>query len=200
MTYNYYGTSGNDNFNYTGPDSLYAHGYGGNDFIWGNNGNDSIYGDEGYDTLKGWYGDDFLSGDSGNDALYGEVGNDTLMGWSGNDILNGGDGNDRLDGYATSGSETDTLTGGAGYDKFVLGGWWGTSYKGSGHAVITDWNSAFDYIEINGSASQYELKIGNWVGGSALDTRIYLKGTNDSIAIVQDSTDIQLTTRDFIFV
>ena len=198
MTYYYYGTSGNDYFNYTGSDYLYADGYSGNDFIWGNNGNDTIYGGYGNDTLRGYYGNDYISGDSGNDVLSGEAGNDTLMGMSGHDVLYGGDGNDRLDGYATTGTEYDTLYGGAGSDTFVLGGGWGVSYQGSGYATIADWQWQYDYIEARGSSSQYRLSFGNFgAGTSSYDTGVYYG--NDLIAVVQDNTNVSIS-RDFRFV
>ncbi len=138
------------------------------DFIWGNNGNDTIYGDEGNDTLKGYNGNDSLYGGLGNDFLYGEDGNDSLYGGAGDDSLYGGNGNDRLDGYATSGIEYDTLSGGAGSDTFVLGGYWGVSYQGWGFATITDWDASSDYIEVKGSSSQYTLKLESWSGSSVL--------------------------------
>ena len=213
MTYNYSGTSGNDSFNYTGTDKLYALGLAGNDFIWGNNGNDTIYGGAGNDTLRGYNGNDDLYGDAGNDRLEGEngndylnggTGNDTLLGGAGNDSLSGGAGNDRLDGYATTGTEYDTLSGGAGYDRFVLGGSWGVSYQGSGYATITDFNGLNDYLEVRGSSSShsyngvsYSLGTGNLVGTSATDTLLYYG--NDLIAVVQDTTNVQWS-RDFQWV
>ncbi|MBD1867726.1 calcium-binding protein [Cyanobacteria bacterium FACHB-471] len=81
----YFGTIGNDYYNYNGSDQLIAYGYGGDDFIWGNNGADGLYGDDGNDELRGW---------SGNDELYGGAGNDTLKGESGDDYMAGGTGND----------------------------------------------------------------------------------------------------------
>ncbi|MFB2975794.1 calcium-binding protein [Microseira sp. BLCC-F43] len=185
-----------------GNDTL--HGGANNDAVIGSWGNDYLYGDDGNDTLgfsstHDEIGDDYLNGGNGNDKLYAGTGNDTLLGMSGNDELYGGDGNDRLDGYATSGTEYDTLQGGAGSDTFVLGGWWGVSYQSTGYALITDWEWQYDWIEIPGNASQYQLKTGNWRGGSALDTVIYLKGTDDFIAIIQDSTNVDFA-RDFRFV
>lgn len=190
----YSGTTDNPNEIGTGNDTLVA---------W--YGKDTLYGQDGNDWLDGSYDNDYLDGGDGNDILGNPASPDYPSGEPGNDTMNGGNGNDTLygGGYATSGMqpEYDILTGGADNDIFVLGGSWGVSYQGPGHAVITDWNSAYDDIQVRGSASQYELKTGDWkVGSSALDTKILLKGTNDSIGIVQDSTDLQLGSRDFIFV
>lgn len=242
--YYYNGTSGNDYLNYTGPDTLYANGCGGDDFIWGNNGDDAIFGYEGNDTLKGWNGNDYLDGGDGNDYLDGEADNDTLNGGDGNDTLYGGDGNDslngeadndtlyggdgndtlvgglgndylvggngydRLNGYGTTitnDSQFDTLVGGAGStDYFILGGSWGVSYveTGNGYAIIADWESQYDYIEVRGTSSQYQLDYSqNWTGTSANDTGIYYigDGGRELIGVVQDSTNV-LFERDFIFV
>jgi len=193
-TYN--GTNGSDYYNYNGSEILYASGYGGNDTLYGNYSNDTLYGDDGNDTLYGWSGDDTLYGGSGNDYLDGGSGNDNLLGGSGNDTLVGGTGNDRLDGYATSGIEHDNLYGGTGSDTFVLGGSWGVSYTGSGYATIKDWNGAADYMEVRGSLSEYYLSYGNSTGTSATDTFVR-RNNGDIIAVVQDTTNVSLSSRDF---
>jgi Ca2+-binding RTX toxin-like protein len=215
-----YGTNGPDLFQGTnGTDWFYAgegndtvYGYGGNDWLLGDNGDDYIDGGEGNDNLWGdeahdlnATGNDTLDGGSGNDSLFGQSGSDTLFGWSGNDELYGGDGDDRLDGYADEGTEYDTLSGEAGYDTFVLGAvGWGISYLGSGYATITDFNGAYDWLEVLGDSStqsyngvSYSLGTGNWEGTSATDTLIYYG--SDVIAVVQDTTDVQWG-RDFLWV
>jgi Ca2+-binding RTX toxin-like protein len=221
-TYN--GDNGNNNQTATITDNWWPipneweswkmYGKGGNDTLTGGPKNDTLYGDEGNDSLKGGGGDDYLYGGSehdtidggtGNDVLYGESGNDVLYGWSGNDYLSGGTGNDRLDGYATSGTEYDTLLGGIGADTFDLGGSsWGVSYLGSGYATITDfyWGEG-DKFEVMGSFNNYSLGYSqNFSGSSILDTGIYYNG--DLIAVVQDTTDVILSTdsniSDFLFV
>ncbi|NET03325.1 MAG: hemolysin [Symploca sp. SIO2B6] len=140
---------------------------------------------------------DTLSGGFGNDDLYGFGGNDTLLGLSGNDYLSGGYGNDRLDGYGVSGIEYDTLSGGAGFDTFVLGGSWGVSYQGLGFATITDWDWTSDFIETIGNASQYSLGYSDWNGNFVTDTEIYYG--SDLIAVVEDTTNVSFA-RDFLFV
>ncbi len=173
-------------------------GNGGNDIIWGGKDSDEIYGDSGNDTLNGNLGDDFVAGGSGDDIVRGGKDNDIVLGGSGNDQVFGDIGSDRLDGYATTGVEYDTLTGGTQSDTFVLGGSWGVSYQGEGHAIVTDWEWEFDYIEALGNASQYSLSFGSLGAGTAAsDTGIYF-GT-DLIAIIQDNTNVNIS-RDFNFV
>jgi Ca2+-binding RTX toxin-like protein len=185
MTYYYWGTSGSNYFNYRGSDNLYASAYGGNDTIWGNTNNDTIYGDGGNDQLYGW---------TGNDALYGGTGNDYLFGGDGNDTLQGSSS------YAYNSFEFDTLNGGSGYDRFILGTSAGNFYQGSGYATIQDYNRLYDYIQLKGSASSYYLsKTSFGVGSSALDTGIY-QNNGDLIGIVQDNTSIALTSYYFSFV
>ena len=180
MTTEYYnGTGLSDYYNHLNANDLSAYGYSGDDTIWGDSGNDFISGDDGYDSLYGW------------------TGNDTLLGMGGDDYLSGGDGDDRLDGYAITGTEYDTLSGGAGYDTFVLGGSWGVSYQGLGYATITDWDWQSDLIETIGDASQYSLGFDDWNNNFALDTEIYWG--SELIAIVEDTTNIDFV-RDFSFV
>ncbi len=150
-------------------------------------------------TKRGTEGNDRISGGAGNDTLIGLGGNDTLYGEAGNDSLIGGNGNDYLDGYASYVSrEFDTLTGGAGADTFVLGNArQGVLYQGDGNAIITDYSSRDDYIQLKGSASDYQLS------RQGSDTVISLKNA-DRIGIVQGITDLTLTGRpgrvDFKFV
>ncbi len=206
----YYGTNLADYYNYTGSQQLYAYGYGGNDTIWGNtnndyidggNDNDRLYGWSGNDTLWGRNGNDYLDGGTGNDYLGGESGNDTLLGGSGNDFLSGGIGNDRLTGStsrAFNSLEYDTLVGGSGLDIFVLGESAGNYYQGGGYALITDYNGAYDYIQIKNTRTLSLSYANLGFGSSALDTAIYQSG--DLIGVVQDNISIALTSYYFQFV
>jgi Ca2+-binding RTX toxin-like protein len=113
-------------------------------------------------------------------------GNDTLIGGDGNDSLHGGNGNDLLFGSnltSSNGSQYDTLTGGSGSDVFALGSSSGNFYQGSGYAVITDFELAYDRIQ----CKNIDLNTGfAQFGGAAHldDTFIYQNG--DLIGIVLD--------------
>ena len=75
---------------------------------------ETILGGSGNDKLTGNPFANNLQGGNGNDTLWGGSGNDTLTGGGGRDMLYGQDGNDTI--YAKD-SRTDTVDGGAGFDK-----------------------------------------------------------------------------------
>jgi hypothetical protein len=79
-----FGGNGDDAM-YAGPDAVWFHGQGGDDYIVGGNGNDTLDGGPGADYLFGEGGDDDLSGGPGDDHLYGGPGFDTLRGGDGTD-------------------------------------------------------------------------------------------------------------------
>jgi Ca2+-binding RTX toxin-like protein len=193
-----YGLLGNDLlYGDNGNDTLYgADGY---DKLYGGKGHDLLYGGSGRDTLYGNDGNDTLYGENGNDYLYGDKGDDRLSGGSGNDSLWGSSGNDRLigGGIANNSREYDTLEGGGGADRFVLGDRVGSYYLGAGYAIITDFKSGTDKLEVSGTRNNYSFKQGNWVGNSRPDTEILFN--NNVIAILQDTTSINIV-RDFAFV
>lgn len=180
-----------------------------NNTLFGNGGNDSLIAKAGNDWLYGGTGDDALFGDeitmesttpAGNDYLSGGDGKDLLYGGHGNDTLIGGAGNDFLSGYGGSADEIDTLTGSAGADTFNLGynGSFSTTidYLGSGHAIITDFESSeADKIRVGGGISDYTFQTSSFSGTLALDTLIYRSG--DLIAVVQDTTSVSASF-DFI--
>jgi serralysin len=177
----------------------------------GNTLNNFIFGSAIDNTLSGKAGNDTLDGNSGNDSLNGDEGNDSLQGGGGNDKLNGGSGNDILIGvYPGSPTppglgETDTLIGGTGIDRFILGDAArvfyddnNTSNSGVGDlAVIADFNSNDDRIELKGSVQDYRLqKVGT-------DTQILLNkpGTepDEIIGLVQGGLNLRLDSDDFFF-
>jgi Ca2+-binding RTX toxin-like protein len=179
------GGSGNDRID-GGKDNDRLFGEAGNDTILGKEGNDAIEGGQGLDSIEGGAGKDYAFGDAGDDKLTGDAGNDFLSGgddWdslaggdgndilsgdAGSDVLQGDKGNDRLVGYdlkQSSNYETDTLTGGAGKDTFVVGDKDEIRYvdadsQTSGdydYALITDFNIKEDTIQLKGSAQIYSL-------------------------------------------
>lgn len=168
----------------------------------GNNLANTIKGNTTANTLDGMAGDDTLYGLSGDDSLIGGLGNDSLVGHDGVDVLNG------YGTTMTNEAQIDQLNGGAGGDRFILGGAWGVSYiePGEGYAVIQDWNWASgDRIQVRGELStQYKLVEESvaGVGTAAMDMSIYFTGGGgmERIGVVQDSTDVVLALSDFIVV
>jgi Ca2+-binding RTX toxin-like protein len=162
-----FGGSGNDRF-FGGSGNDQFFGGSGNDLADGENGDDLLDGGKGDDTLFGSLGNDSLSGRSGTDALVGGVGSDSLSGGAGNDTLVGVDPFVPAFGFGGNGSpiapfEIDTLTGGQGRDRFVLGdngSVLGISredaepaiyYLGGGnsdYALITDFTLGRDVIQL----------------------------------------------------
>jgi Ca2+-binding RTX toxin-like protein len=149
----------------------------------GNNLNNDIVGNNSANYLTGGAGFDTISGGGGNDALFGGANGDKLMGEAGNDRLNGFGGGTLI--------EIDTLHGGAGFDRYILGNKSSAFYTGSSqYAIISHWEAGIDKFEVFGSASQYTLEKRSvaGIGGSGLDTVI--KFGSDVIAYVQDTTSV----------
>ncbi|MEH2379130.1 MAG: calcium-binding protein [Nostoc sp.] len=172
-----------------------------NNFLFGNSANNTLNGRAGYDTLDGNFGNDTLNGDDGNDSL---------QGGPGNDLLNGGNGNDILIGVYPGSllppglGELDTLTGGAGADKFVLGDAVNVFYDDNNSttpgfgdfATITDFQSNQDQIQLKGTPQDYRLQA---VGGN---TRIFYEQpgqVDELIGIVQGRNNLQLRSNDFLY-
>jgi Ca2+-binding RTX toxin-like protein len=148
------GGAGNDTIN----------GRGGNDTIDGGAGNDRVDGGDGNDVVHLGAGDDYVNiVSTGNDTFYGEDGNDFIDGWTGNETYYGGAGNDTLNGRGgtdvlVGGTGRDSLTGGSDpvldYFRFSQGD---SPSTNAGADVITDWNVAYDYIDmpIAGTSTNY---------------------------------------------
>lgn len=156
------GTANSDNlFGTFSSDSIY--GYGSGDRIFGRGGDDTIYGDRGPKEVPiGQPGDDYINGGAGSDRIFGDGGNDTILGGLGNDNLYGnlgydellgGAGNDFLvGGQRGNHVEIDTLTGGSGSDKFVLGDYHGNFYSVAGnsdYALIKDFQTGQDTVQLD---------------------------------------------------
>ncbi|MBW4680266.1 MAG: calcium-binding protein [Microcoleus vaginatus WJT46-NPBG5] len=192
-----------------GNDSLV--GGDGNDTLDGGTENDKLNGGTGNDLLYGGIGTDSLDGGSGSDKLYGQDANDTLTGSSGNDSLYGGAGNDILTGVSASATvpgigEVDRLWGEAGGDTFVLGNTTKVFYDNTGtatqglsdYAILADFNRSEDFIQLKGSAANYQLV------QSSSGTQIFYgsSSTKDElIGLVQgDTSGLTLTSTNFKYV
>ena len=135
---------------------------------------------------------------------------------SGNDSLNGDAGSDRLIGIdpfnPTSGfgsNEVDILTGGEGSDIFVLGDRDHAYYNGSesdtsGYAVIKDFNSEQDLIELKGFAdADYVLVEGIDSDSRETSTDLFLERANQSpelIASFEGTNGLSLSDSYFDFI
>ncbi|NEP60353.1 MAG: calcium-binding protein, partial [Symploca sp. SIO2G7] len=192
------GTDNNDTLSGT-PNSDTIIGLRGDDDIFGDGGNDFLQGDRGDDNIFGEAGDDNIQGDRGDDNLFGGTGNDYLDGDRGDDILVGVDPNSTNPGFG----EIDIMTGGFGADIFVLGDENQVYYDDLGigdYTLITDFDSSLDVIELNGSATNYQL--GNVSPGLPSGIGIFLQtpAQDELIAIVQGANSLALNADYFTYV
>lgn len=162
---------------------------------------ENLYGGASQDFLTGDSGANTIWGNNGTDMITSGGGNDRLFGGAGTDFMNGGAGNDVLNGYnyfATNSVESDSLIGGAGADKFILGDPQKAYYVGDGHALIKDFNKSQDVIQLKGSRYDYNLI------ESQGSTTIYHGGNTgpggDIVAVLEGATNISFTTSAFSFV
>jgi Ca2+-binding RTX toxin-like protein len=116
---------------------------------------------ENFRDVDGTQNDDIIVGNNEANTINGNGGNDSLTGAGGNDAITGRDGNDTVSGTDSSvrgAGELDTLTGGAGGDKFILGDASGAYYRAQGDgdfASITDFGSG-EQIQL-GTGDTYQL-------------------------------------------
>ena len=188
--------------------------------INGTSGNDTLNRTSDNDQITGLAGNDVITGGLWSDkfqiSLIWAISYDTLTGGSKNDTLLGGDGNDILSGTGiTSGlGSIDTLTGGNGNDRFILSssaiafyndGNNATSGLGD-YALIKDFSSTLDKIQLEGSASRYILGTSPIAGLTG--TAIYLdtngnkafNSTDELLAVVQGSGSLSLGSSYFTYV
>ncbi|AUB40918.1 Ca2+-binding protein, RTX toxin-related [Nostoc flagelliforme CCNUN1] len=173
----------------------------------GNNVSNFLFGNTSNNTLNGLGGNDTLDGNNGNDILNGGDGNDSLQGGPGNEVLNGGSGDDILIGVFPGSplppgiGETDNFSGGAGVDRFILGDAGNVFYNDNNVtspgfedlAIIIDFDSSQDRIELKGPPQDYSLRV---VGSN---TRIFLAQQDEIIGILQGKTNLRLDSDDFLF-
>ena len=217
------GGAGDDRiFSGTGNDQVF--GQNGNDYIEGQDGNDLLNGGAGKDALFAGLGSDIIDGGDDADILVGETDSDTLIGGGGDDVLIGVDPGLPFNGFGGTSDnpdapfEIDILTGGKGRDAFYLGDD-GTVpsidraivltqsrnpelyYFGGGnadYALITDFNSSQDTLQLSSNVSFSDLVLGI-SNGNSLPKGITLSFNGDLIAILQDvfslpSTQVYLGT------
>jgi Ca2+-binding RTX toxin-like protein len=162
---------------------------------------ENIIGGNEDDTIRGAGGDDIIIGAGGNNLLVGNGGDDTLSGAG----INLSDVDDLEITLERQG--IDTLTGGTGSDRFVLGANSDDSildtddsfiifYNQAGnqdYALITDFDSSQDKILLGGSKNEYRL------GSSPTDlpegTGIFRQ--DELIAIVEGTSDLSLSKNYF---
>lgn len=151
---------------------------------------------------------DRLSGNAAANIIHGKQGHDSLTGGAGNDGLLGGNDNDILIGVnpnATSPGENeiDSLTGGEGADIFVLGdaktGYYGQTGN-SDYALITDFDTTVDRIQLHGSYADYLLT--QSPDGLPAGTLILSQAgnTDELIGIVAGNSNLSLEGDYFSFV
>ncbi|PIG94249.1 FG-GAP repeat protein [Gloeocapsopsis sp. IPPAS B-1203] len=156
---------------------------------------------------------DFSSGISGtgnhlDNIIIGNSSSNTIRGQAGNDFLDGGAGDDLIAGTDRGIGEIDTLTGGSGSDRFILGSATTVFYNdgnpttpGFGdYALITDFNSDEDTIRLNGRRSDYYLATSP--EGLSTGTALYYRqqgATDELVAIIQSTTALNINEAYFSF-
>jgi Ca2+-binding RTX toxin-like protein len=161
------------------------------DILRGGQGNDTLYGQEGNDIL---YGEDefdigFSDSSSSADVLIGGVGNDILYGNSGNDSLNG------TDAIAKGILEKDTLIGGRGADRFILGDNANSYYIGGGnqdYALIKDFDATTDVLQLYGGLRNYQQQ--------QQGSNLALYQGQDMIAILENTSSLNFNSTSVAFV
>ncbi|NRB02118.1 MAG: DUF4214 domain-containing protein, partial [Rhodobacteraceae bacterium] len=147
---------------------------------------------------------DTIIGHDGDDVIRSYNGADDLQGGAGGDVLSAGSGDDRLQGgLAERDDGADNLTGGSGADLFVLGDQTGQHYgeqvdgaQSADFAVITDFATGVDQIQLVGSPASYDLVD---FGGDTF-VRHVTDNTFQTIARVQNVTGLDLESDDFTYV
>jgi len=121
-------------------------------------GEPNLEGSNGQDTLLGTIGDDELNGANGDDFIFANLGDDELFGGNGDDVLDGSFGNDTLSG----GNGNDRLTTGTGEDVIVVG-------RGNGEDVVTDFDTDFDAIQLQGGVLLKQTSVADHDGNGTDD-------------------------------
>ena len=155
---------GNRNDSVTNQSGLpmLARGGAGNDRLTGGIQTDNLYGGSGTDLLRGGGESDNLYGGTGVDRVYGQGGDDRAYGGPGNDRVYGGSGNDRLEeGSDPSGSDSDRLSGGSGWDV--------ASYRSRTRNITADLSGSAGNDGAKGERDTLLTDLEGITGGSAAD-------------------------------
>jgi Ca2+-binding RTX toxin-like protein len=150
----------------------------------------------------------YMVGNALANVIDGGAGNDDLYGGYGTDLILGGDGDDRLDsgedgpGTFETGYENigDTMTGGAGADRFVVGWRFENDFEPNGHDTVTDFTDGEDQIEVWGALDWVSIEqIDN--GDGTFDTLVVFDEMQyfDATLLLENVTADQITAEDFIF-
>lgn len=154
-------------------------------------------------TLDGNDLSNTLSGEAGADRLLGMGAADRLLGGGGADFLDGGIGNDILTGAdiaARGRNEIDTLIGGIGADRFILGDARGRFYDDSiasnagrtDYVLITDFTVGQDKLQLDGAAANYYLGASGVSGATGTGLWAEQGATDELIAIIRSANTTAL--------
>ncbi|MDZ4877015.1 MAG: hypothetical protein CLLPBCKN_006450 [Chroococcidiopsis cubana SAG 39.79] len=122
------------------------------------------------------YTDNFIDGYDGDDTLLGGNWSDIIVG---SDVNSGGD-------------DMDFLTGGLGFDTFVIGNWAGNFYDDySGWAVINDFFDHRETIVLNGTKDNVNFTIIDSLYGqeSIPDLEISVGGLTQAVLVDKGTAD-----------
>ena len=155
-------------------------------------------------TLDGNDLSNMLSGEAGSDRLLGMGAADRLLGGGGADFLDGGTGNDILTGADISArgrNEIDTLIGGIGADRFILGDARGRFYDDGNTAnagrtdyvLITDFTVGQDKLQLEGAAANYYIAASGVTGVTGIGLYAEQGATDELIAIIRSSNTTVLS-------
>lgn len=123
---------------------------------------------ENFVNVIGTDNDDNITGNNSNNLLTGGKGNDVISGKNGKDILIGV--SPKSSSFVGPGfNEIDTLLGGSGADKFILGDSKNFYYKGiaplgnTDYAQIQDFQTGADQIQLKGGVSDYVFSANSFI-------------------------------------
>ncbi len=193
-------------------------GDGGVNHIQGGAGNDTVKGRRGDDMLEGGYGNDRLLGGGGEDVLEGGRGSDLLKGGGGNDLLvSRSDAGEQRIGQLAIGNPTrpdpdnevnnkrqklkdwedqalvadDVMFGGKGRDTFLF-----TQQINAKLEIIEKHTRHDGSINWAGVAGENDELHDHWVDSFGIDTIADYNASEDTIAVIGHTANIELSYQD----